>query len=96
MPGNAINLGIAALTWSFVGVLAGYLLGFFDTRLNTGKSVLGDVAAGLFGGLAGGYVARYCIAGDIGFYVSVVSAAVAACGLAYVWRTAAGSPRSAG
>jgi len=96
MGGNLEYLGQAALTWCVVGTFAGYFMGFFSKRVNLGKPVLGDMVTGLLGACVAGFPARYFIAGRLGFYVSVLTAAIGACMLTWAWRAGRhGEPRSA-
>lgn len=88
MPGHVQSLGEAVLTWCVVGALAGYVMGFFRKRVNTGWKVLGDVVAGVVGACAGGFAAWYFVVGRDGLPVSAVAAAVGACVGAWAWRAA--------
>lgn len=91
MPGGAYHLGTSIFLWAVVGVLTGYFVGFLGKRLNEGKSVVGDVLAGLIGALAGGFPARFLMTGRPGLYLSVVAAVVGAWVLTLAWRAMAGA-----
>lgn len=95
MPGQPYHLGTSLFTWVVVGVLTGYFVGFFGKRLNQGKSVVGDIIAGLVGAMAAGFPARFLMTGRPGLYISIVAAAVGAWALTLVWRALSGAGRSA-
>lgn len=88
MLGQIDYLWEGLLTWALVGAFVGYMMGFFSTELNEGKSVLGDIAAGVLGALISGFAVHYFVAGRPGFYLSVAVAAPCAFGAAYAWRSA--------
>lgn len=93
MLGHIDYLWEGLLTWSFVGVLTGYFVGFLGTRLNEGKSVLADIAAGLIGALVGGFMAHHFVGGRPGLFLSIAVAAVCAWGLTSARRALVG-PRA--
>jgi uncharacterized membrane protein YeaQ/YmgE (transglycosylase-associated protein family) len=93
MTGRADLYWEMALTWAVVGLLTGYFVGFFGERVNQGRSVLGDLVAGVIGAFVAGFPPRYFIAGRVGLFASVVAAAVGAWAVASAWRAATGPGR---
>ncbi len=65
------------LSWIVVGLIAGWLAGL--TMSGGGYGIVRDILLGLAGALVGGFVSGFFIAGDAGFWGSLVIAALGAC-----------------
>jgi uncharacterized membrane protein YeaQ/YmgE (transglycosylase-associated protein family) len=72
------------LAWIGVGLIAGWLAGM--TMSGGGYGVVADIVLGLIGAVVGGLVAGMFIAGNAGFWGSILIAFVGACMLIAVAR----------
>lgn len=67
--------GRGLIGWIILGILAGWLAGVV-TRSD--RSIWGDLALGLVGAFAAGWITDGAISGDSGFISSLIAATVAA------------------
>ena len=65
------------LAWIGVGLMAGWMAGLVMS--GGGLGVIADIALGLVGAIVGGIVASFFIAGDAGFWASLLIALIGAC-----------------
>jgi uncharacterized membrane protein YeaQ/YmgE (transglycosylase-associated protein family) len=65
------------IAWVVVGLIAGWLAGL--VMKGTGYGLFGDLVVGLIGALIGGFVCGLGVAGDAGFWGSIVVAFLGAC-----------------
>ncbi len=65
------------IAWIGIGLTAGWLSGVIMT--GRGLGVLADITLGLVGALVGGVLASFFIAGEAGFWASLLIALIAAC-----------------
>jgi uncharacterized membrane protein YeaQ/YmgE (transglycosylase-associated protein family) len=76
------------LIWIVVGLMTGWVAGVFVP--SPGRVELGNVLAGLAGGLALGLLVGCLAREDIGFWGSNIAAFVGACLAIIAWRRVAG------
>ena len=72
------------IAWLVVGLIAGWLAG--RVMKGTGYGVIGDLIVGLSGALIGGFLFGLIVAGDAGFWGSVLVAFLGACVLIMLVR----------
>jgi len=74
--------GIVA--WLVVGLLAGWCAGL--VMKGAGYGIIGDVVTGLVGALIGGFLFSFLVAGDVGFWGSILVSFIGACILIFIAR----------
>ena len=72
------------ISWIVVGLVAGWLAGL--TMSGGGYGIIRDIVLGLVGALIGGFIAGFFIAGEAGFWGSIVVAFLGACMLIGIAR----------
>lgn len=72
----ATNPG-GVLAWIGVGLMAGWLAG--AVMSGRGPGVFADIALGVVGAIVGGLVASFFVAGEIGFWASLLVSLIGAC-----------------
>jgi uncharacterized membrane protein YeaQ/YmgE (transglycosylase-associated protein family) len=72
----ALNPG-GILSWIGVGLIAGWLAGL--AMSGGGYGIIADLILGLVGALVGGLVSGMLIAGEAGFWASLLIAFIGAC-----------------
>lgn len=65
------------LAWIGIGLLAGWLAGIVMS--GGGFGIIADLVLGLIGAIVGGVLASFFIAGDAGFWASLLIALIGAC-----------------
>jgi uncharacterized membrane protein YeaQ/YmgE (transglycosylase-associated protein family) len=65
------------LAWIGVGLMAGWMAGLMMS--GGGLGVIADIALGLVGAIVGGIVASFFIAGNAGFWASLLISLIGAC-----------------
>ncbi len=72
------------ISWLIVGLIAGWLAGLF--MRGGGYGIIGDIVLGLIGAFIGGLIMSFFVAGDAGFWGSIVVAFIGACILVAIAR----------
>jgi uncharacterized membrane protein YeaQ/YmgE (transglycosylase-associated protein family) len=72
------------ISWLVVGLLFGWLAG--RVMKGRGYGVIVDLIVGLIGGVVGGFLFGLLVAGDVGFWGSILVAFIGACILIFVVR----------
>ena len=65
------------IAWIGVGLIAGWLAGLVMS--GGGYGIIADIVLGLVGALIGGIVSGFFLAGDAGFWASLLIAFIGAC-----------------
>ena len=58
------------IVWIVIGLIAGWLAGL--AMRGGGYGIIGDVVLGLIGSLVGGFLTRFFVQGDAGFWGSIL------------------------
>lgn len=72
------------IAWLVVGLIAGFLAG--KVMSGAGYGLVGDIVVGLIGAVLGGFLFGLLVAGDAGFWGSIVVAFLGACILIVIVR----------
>ncbi len=72
------------IAWLVVGLIAGFLAG--KVMKGSGYGIIGDIIVGLIGAFLGGFLFSFLVAGDLGFWGSIVVAFIGACILIAIVR----------
>ncbi|HEX5272576.1 MAG TPA: GlsB/YeaQ/YmgE family stress response membrane protein [Gemmataceae bacterium] len=75
------------IAWIVIGIVAGWLAGL--VMRGGGYGIIVDLIVGLIGALIGGFVFSLLVAGDAGFWGSMIIAFIGACILVAIVRAVA-------
>ncbi len=79
------------IAWLVIGLVAGWLAGM--VMKGGGYASIGDIIVGLIGSVVGGFLVSFFVAGNAGFWGSIVVSFIGACVLIAIVRAVSG-PRS--
>ena len=65
------------IAWIGVGLVAGWLAGL--AMSGGGYGIMADIVLGLIGALVGGFMTGFFLAGEAGFWASILIAFIGAC-----------------
>jgi len=65
------------IAWIGVGLVAGWLAGL--AMCGGGYGIVADIVLGLVGALVGGFMTGFFLAGEAGFWASILNAFIGAC-----------------